>query len=74
MNKKNWKGNLLTLEMGAWKTPPPPPGRGEGGETSAPPPSPPLPKENIMEIVYLLCQMRFRIKQFYIEFQKESMN
>jgi len=33
-NRKKWKGNLLILEMRAWKTSPPT-GKGEGGETIA---------------------------------------
>jgi len=41
LNRKNWKGNLLILEMGAWKTFPPPPTReGEGVKKSLSPPCP----------------------------------
>jgi len=45
LNRKNWKENLMKLEMGAWQTQPPPIwGGGRGWRQSLPPPLPALKK------------------------------
>ena len=62
-------------KMGAWKTFPPPcqgGGRGEEGDDRSPYPLPPRQQENIMETVFLLSQMQFKNKQFYIKFRERK--
>ena len=64
----NWKGNLLILEMGAWKTfPPPLLEKGEGGDNRSPP-----HLRTYQELVFSHIQMQLMSEQFNPDFRKRK--